>query len=157
MSRKPENGGDLNFTNYEDLETSFASQALHPADFKSAVETYINRLLDPIRAEFTSPELQALSLAAYPPPAKPVKGGNKPAAVDAAAEDGPHRLDIRVGKVVKVEKHPEADTLYVEQIDVGEAEPRTVRVLHLNYNGNKYIRCVRYQINYMKTILIAGG
>lgn len=127
MSRKPENGGDLSFPTYDELETSFAAQALHPADFKLAVETYINRLLEPIRVEFASAELQALSLAAYPPPAKPVKGGNKPAvAVNAAAEDGPHRLDIRVGKVVQIEKHPEADTLYVEQIDVGEAEPRTV-------------------------------
>jgi aminoacyl tRNA synthase complex-interacting multifunctional protein 1 len=27
---------------------------------------------------------------------------------------------------VAVKKHPEADSLYVEQIDVGEAEPRTV-------------------------------
>lgn len=39
---------------------------------------------------------------------------------------GPHKLDIRVGKVVEVEKHPEADTLYIEKIDVGEPEPRTI-------------------------------
>lgn len=38
----------------------------------------------------------------------------------------PSRLDIRVGKVISVEKHPDADSLYVEKIDVGEAEPRTV-------------------------------
>eukprot|EP00283_Hemiselmis_rufescens_P003433 CAMPEP_0173422144 /NCGR_PEP_ID=MMETSP1357-20121228/2959_1 /TAXON_ID=77926 /ORGANISM="Hemiselmis rufescens, Strain PCC563" /LENGTH=830 /DNA_ID=CAMNT_0014385135 /DNA_START=113 /DNA_END=2605 /DNA_ORIENTATION=- len=37
------------------------------------------------------------------------------------------RLDLRVGKVVSCEKHPEADALYVEQIDVGDPEgPRTV-------------------------------
>lgn len=36
------------------------------------------------------------------------------------------RLDIRVGKILKAEKHPDADSLYVEQIDVGEAQPRTV-------------------------------
>ena len=36
------------------------------------------------------------------------------------------RLDIRVGKIVSAEKHPDADALYLEQIDVGEAEPRTV-------------------------------
>lgn len=35
-------------------------------------------------------------------------------------------LDIRVGKVVKAWKHPDADTLYVEQVDVGEAEPRQI-------------------------------
>jgi tRNA-binding EMAP/Myf-like protein len=36
------------------------------------------------------------------------------------------RFDLRVGKIVSVEKHPDADSLYVEQIDVGEERPRTV-------------------------------
>ena len=35
-------------------------------------------------------------------------------------------LDIRVGLIVAVERHPEADGLYVEQIDLGEGAPRTV-------------------------------
>ena len=68
-----------------------------------------------------------LAEQAYPAPGKPAKGGNKPAAPAAGeAEDGPHRLDIRVGKIVQVGKHPDADTLYVESIDLGEAEPRQV-------------------------------
>lgn len=65
-----------------------------------------------------------MSEAAYPTPGKPVKG-NKPV-VAASTEDGPHRLDIRIGRIVEVSKHPDADTLYVEKIDLGEAEPRTV-------------------------------
>ncbi|KAK5671642.1 glutamate--tRNA ligase [Batrachochytrium dendrobatidis] len=36
------------------------------------------------------------------------------------------KLDIVVGKVLDVKKHPDADTLYVEQIDVGEDKPREV-------------------------------
>lgn len=36
------------------------------------------------------------------------------------------RLDIRVGLITKVQKHPDADSLYVEEIDVGEPQPRTV-------------------------------
>lgn len=36
------------------------------------------------------------------------------------------RLDMRVGKIVDVKKHPDADALYVEQIDCGEEKPRTV-------------------------------
>ncbi|KAK7258413.1 hypothetical protein RIF29_23988 [Crotalaria pallida] len=36
------------------------------------------------------------------------------------------RLDIRVGLIKKAEKHPGADFVYVEQIDVGEEQPRTV-------------------------------
>ncbi|KAG0615008.1 hypothetical protein M758_5G007800 [Ceratodon purpureus] len=36
-------------------------------------------------------------------------------------------LDIRVGKVLKAWKHPEADSLFVEEVDVGEPEgPRTI-------------------------------
>jgi methionine--tRNA ligase beta chain len=35
-------------------------------------------------------------------------------------------LDIRVGRILHIERHPQADTLYVEKIDVGEAEPRTI-------------------------------
>ncbi|CAH2079389.1 unnamed protein product [Thlaspi arvense] len=36
------------------------------------------------------------------------------------------RLDIRVGKIVKARKHPNADSLYLEEIDVGGGEVRTV-------------------------------
>lgn len=36
------------------------------------------------------------------------------------------RLDFRVGKIVDVAKHPDADSLYVEQIECGESKPRTV-------------------------------
>ncbi|XP_073848310.1 aaRS-interacting multifunctional protein 1 [Musca autumnalis] len=36
------------------------------------------------------------------------------------------RLDMRVGKIVEVSRHPDADSLYLEKIDCGEAQPRTV-------------------------------
>lgn len=35
-------------------------------------------------------------------------------------------MDIRIGKIVEVSKHPEADSLYVEKIDLGEEQPRTI-------------------------------
>lgn len=44
----------------------------------------------------------------------------------AEAEISICRLDIRVGLITKVQKHPDADSLYVEEIDVGEGQPRTV-------------------------------
>ncbi|KWU46179.1 nucleic acid-binding protein [Rhodotorula sp. JG-1b] len=51
----------------------------------------------------------------------------KPAAPAPVAEaPAPWMVDLRVGKIVDVKVHPDADSLYVEQIDVGEAEPRTV-------------------------------
>lgn len=36
------------------------------------------------------------------------------------------RLDLRVGKIIEVSKHPDADALYLEKIDCGEPNPRTV-------------------------------
>ncbi|XP_069487041.1 aminoacyl tRNA synthase complex-interacting multifunctional protein 1 isoform X2 [Ambystoma mexicanum] len=36
------------------------------------------------------------------------------------------RLDLRVGCIVTAKKHPDADSLYVEEVDVGESAPRTV-------------------------------
>lgn len=71
---------------------------------------------------------RALSSKAYPT-AKEIakKGAAAPAAAAASTtEDGPHRLDIRVGKIIEVSKHPDADSLYVEKIDLGEAVPRTI-------------------------------
>jgi len=36
------------------------------------------------------------------------------------------RLNMRIGRIVDVQKHPDADSLYVEQVDVGEGKNRTV-------------------------------
>lgn len=35
-------------------------------------------------------------------------------------------LDIRVGQIIKIWRHEEADSLYVEEVDVGEPEPRII-------------------------------
>ncbi|KAK2715831.1 tyrosine--tRNA ligase, cytoplasmic-like isoform X1 [Artemia franciscana] len=120
--RSAEIGGNVSYRTYEDLETAFASQSLHPADLKSSVERYLNNLLDPIRKDFEEPSLKNLVQKAYPAPVK-TKGPAKAKPVD---ETGPHQLDIRVGKIVSVKRHPEADSLYVEEIDLGEERPRTI-------------------------------
>ncbi|KAJ4459061.1 putative Valine--tRNA ligase [Paratrimastix pyriformis] len=49
-----------------------------------------------------------------------------PAAAPKAEADPFSQLDLRVGRVLSVERHPQADTLYVEQIDLGEGAPRQV-------------------------------
>merc|ERR1712029_1072049 len=36
------------------------------------------------------------------------------------------RLDMRVGLIKTAKKHSDADSLYVEEVDVGESKPRTV-------------------------------
>lgn len=54
---------------------------------------------------------------------KKQSGGSKS---KTAEEVSVAKLDIRVGLIRKAEKHPDADSLYVEEIDVGEEAPRTV-------------------------------
>ncbi|XP_072533188.1 aminoacyl tRNA synthase complex-interacting multifunctional protein 1a [Salminus brasiliensis] len=55
---------------------------------------------------------------------KQEKKGAAPPQEDAKVDVS--RLDLRVGRIISAEKHPDADALYVEQVDVGEAAPRTV-------------------------------
>ncbi len=126
ITRKAEFGGDIKFDKYEDLEAAFAKEDVHPGDLKGAVEVCLNKLLEPVRKKFDTPELKALTSKAYPVEGKksPVKKGGNPAA--ATEEIIPSRLDIKVGKIVEVSKHPDAESLYVEKIDVGEAVPRTI-------------------------------
>ena len=52
----------------------------------------------------------------------------KPKAAAAPANDKIDfsRLKVCVGQIVDVEKHPDADALYVEKIDLGEDKPRTI-------------------------------
>jgi len=57
--------------------------------------------------------------------AKKEKQPQQPAAADNA-DINVSKLNMKVGKIVSVEKHPDADTLYVEQVDVGEEKHRQV-------------------------------
>ncbi|KAL6851526.1 hypothetical protein ACP4OV_020459 [Aristida adscensionis] len=63
--------------------------------------------------------------AAAPPPPAPAQAAAEEKA-EPTVEELAALLDIRVGRVVKAWRHPEADTLYVEEVDVGEEQPRTI-------------------------------
>jgi len=57
------------------------------------------------------------------------KKEKKEAVKKEAVPEGPvdvGRLDLRVGHIRSAKKHPDADALYVEEVDVGEEKPRTV-------------------------------
>lgn len=109
LERDEAHGGNIAYQTYQQVEDDFRDLKLHPADLKALVEHHLNRLLDPIRDAFKDPQLQKLTARAYPPPGK--------AAPDEAT---PLRLDLRVGRIVQIEDHPDADALYVSKIDLGE-------------------------------------
>ncbi len=99
------------------------------------MERYLNQLMDPIRKKFDTPDMKKLTSAAYPAkgkkgkpgsPAKAGGGGGGGGGQAATEEVVPSRLDIKIGKVVSVSRHPEAESLYVEKVDLGEPVPRTI-------------------------------
>ncbi|KAJ4755990.1 Methionine--tRNA ligase [Rhynchospora pubera] len=53
-------------------------------------------------------------------------GGSSSKSKATEAEPTISKLDIRVGLITEAKKHPDADSLYVEEIDVGEGSTRTV-------------------------------
>uniref|UniRef100_A0A1Q3F719 Putative trna-binding protein n=1 Tax=Culex tarsalis TaxID=7177 RepID=A0A1Q3F719_CULTA len=62
-------------------------------------------------------------------PKKEKPAGEPKLGAAGAVEEPPidvGRLDMRVGKIVEVSRHPDADSLYLEKIDCGEPAPRTV-------------------------------
>lgn len=126
IHRSEEHGGIAFYSKYEDLELAFSKQEIHPGDLKASVEQAINKLLAPILEKFKDPVLSKLAQEAYPSPAK--ANTNK-----QSDEASPQRLDIRVGRIVEVDKHPDADSLYVEKIDTGDNEPRVIVSGLVNY------------------------
>ncbi|XP_065648187.1 tyrosine--tRNA ligase, cytoplasmic isoform X2 [Hydra vulgaris] len=118
--RSEENGGNLDFSTYIQLEEAFSEKKLHPGDLKASVTNFLNELLAPIRKVFDDPEMKKLSDLAYPKPVKENVKGNDSRPIN------PARLDLRVGKVLSVKPHPDGDSLYIEEIDLGEDKPRQI-------------------------------
>ncbi|EFO93803.1 CRE-MARS-1 protein [Caenorhabditis remanei] len=110
-----------------ELETAAGIKQI-PKPVVSCTPTPTSTPASGIIAETPKSAEPAPAPAAEPKKAKEQKkgkgGGAAAAPVDDSIDVG--RLDMRVGRIIKCEKHPDADALYVEQIDVGEASPRTV-------------------------------
>lgn len=121
IKRKADFGGDLRFEMYEKLEEAFAAQELHPGDLKGAVELYINKLLDPIRKIFSDDFHQQLTERAYP-----TGGGSKKASAQATGENTPDKVELKVGQILEAIKHPDADSLCVLTVDVGNETKKSI-------------------------------
>lgn len=82
----------------------------------------------PTKEKAPAKEETPLATENVPKKEKPVKAPKAPAApVEKRALDDVTRLNIRVGTIVKAWPHPEADKLWCEEIDIGEATgPRQI-------------------------------
>ncbi|XP_069943421.1 tyrosine--tRNA ligase, cytoplasmic isoform X1 [Cherax quadricarinatus] len=126
ITRSEENGGDVEFESFEALEKTFGDKNVHPGDLKSSVLEYLKRFINPIRKAAESPNIKKLQNQAYPPPPKKMKGSQKPSGGGGGDEFVPSKFNMRVGKIIDVSRHPDAESLYIEKIDIGEEEPRTI-------------------------------
>ncbi|KAK9807922.1 hypothetical protein WJX73_002578 [Symbiochloris irregularis] len=96
----------------------------------------------PASATSKAPGASKEASSAAPPPAADQATKPAPAAAKAATKKGSDKgpakaaasdaeaavdvLDLRVGKILSIDRHPNAESLYVEQIDLGEDQPRQV-------------------------------
>ncbi|VAI13597.1 unnamed protein product [Triticum turgidum subsp. durum] len=82
----------------------------------------ISKAQSDVEAKKVADKLKGTKLSEGSSKKKQSGGSKSKTAEDASVA----KLDIRVGLIRKAEKHPDADSLYVEEIDVGEEAPRTV-------------------------------
>jgi tyrosyl-tRNA synthetase len=59
VKRDPKWGGDLSYSNYEDLEKDYTEKKLHPMDLKIAVAEWLIAKLEPARVYFEDPKRKA--------------------------------------------------------------------------------------------------
>ena len=100
VCRNEKYGGNIKCKTFDELQDAFKNKQVHPGDLKNAAASYINTLLEPVRQIWENDmEWQTISSQAYPE-AKPKQ------------ESLMSKVDLRVGKVISVEAHPERDVKY---------------------------------------------
>lgn len=92
-------GGDVTYTDYQQLEDDFRDKKVHPGDLKKAVTESINKLLAPIRQWFDNDELRKLTEDAYPSPKPEPKA--KPVKSNKASEQGWDQVFIGIQEEIK--------------------------------------------------------
>jgi len=111
IQREEKYGGNITFKTYEEVEINFSKGELSSKELKNAVANEVVSLISPLR-DLINPEgkifIYKLILHDY---------------IKKTAEEANFTcLDV----IKVVEKHPSATNLYIEKIDLGESEPRTI-------------------------------
>jgi tyrosyl-tRNA synthetase len=66
VERPEKFGGNISYSNYNELETDFAENKLHPGDLKQTVGNYLVKIISPIREKLNlSEELQEVIKKSY--------------------------------------------------------------------------------------------
>ena len=101
--------------------------------------------------------------AAAAQPAKAPKPRGKQDAAPAAPEGtSMSKVQLLIGRVLEVQKHPESDHLFVEKIDLGEAQPRTIvsglqgHVTIEEFTGRQVVVAANLEPRKMAGILSSG-
>lgn len=90
---------------------------------------FVDRAAQQALAAKQAAEAATVAPKAQEPEKKPEPKGKAAPSSATSAENRAvdvSRLDFRVGRIISAKKHPEADSLYVEDVDVGEGKNRTV-------------------------------
>ena len=66
LERPEKWGGNLEYTSFEELQTAFKEEKIHPGDLKDGINKLLDDLLEPLRKDFTTPENKKLVEEAYP-------------------------------------------------------------------------------------------
>ena len=116
------------YANPESLKGKKKMAALEGALFRRSIlfaEKWLSELAPPPAAAKPAAKAVAAPAVAAGKHVDPRKGGAAPPpAVEASSMS---KVNLVVGKVVDVAKHPDSEKLYVEKIDLGETDgPRTI-------------------------------
>jgi tyrosyl-tRNA synthetase len=142
INRPEKFGGILSYISYESMEKDFAAKQLYPGDLKIGVTAQINAVVAAIRTKFDTPEMVELIKKAYPDMPLPKfscvkpednhrdrgqqqqqkkqKKQKKAAPPPKPVVEDVSRVEMKVGLIKTIEKHPDADSLFVETVDFGD-------------------------------------
>ncbi|XP_053399455.1 aminoacyl tRNA synthase complex-interacting multifunctional protein 1-like isoform X2 [Mercenaria mercenaria] len=108
------------------LEATGADSVTQPGDIIAEVKPQVAKETKPKQEKKGKPEDASKKKGDEESKPKKAKVEKKDAAAGAVRPKDISRIDLRVGKIVNCKKHPDADRLYVNDVDLGEGQTRTI-------------------------------
>lgn len=120
-----EKGQQKRSWSYEGARTSSSHSLSH-----CSVSFDLKKRTSTTRVFSTAPDLADSTPLSTTSPASPSNDSEKDADDGKAdmkvIKEAANTLDLRVGRILKVWRHEEADSLYIEEVDIGEPEARII-------------------------------